>query len=154
MKYVMVCLGNICRSPLAAGILKSKLKEIGSDSIVESRGFEPYHNGDTADFRAKRVAEKNGIDISSHRAQLFRADDFDNFDQIFVMDRNNYSDVASMSRNEKDMEKVEFIMNMSRPGTDTVVPDPYYGIDEGFSKVFEMLSEAADAIIEKYEKKK
>jgi len=153
MKYLMVCLGNICRSPLAAGILKSKLSEINSESIVESRGFEPYHNGDRADYRAQRVAEKNGIDISSHQAQLFQVADFDNFDRIFVMDRNNYSDVAAVSRNEDDMKKVDFIMNMSMPKTNTVVPDPYYGIDEGFSKVFQMLNEACDAIVETYEKK-
>jgi protein-tyrosine phosphatase len=153
MKYLMVCLGNICRSPLAAGILKSKLSKINSDSVVESRGFEPYHNGDRADYRAQRVAEKNGIDISSHQAQLFQVADFDNFDRIFVMDRNNYSDVAAVSRNEDDMKKVDFIMNMSMPQTNTVVPDPYYGIDEGFTKVFQMLNEACDAILEIYEKK-
>jgi protein-tyrosine phosphatase len=153
MKYLMVCLGNICRSPLAAGILKSKLSKINSDSVVESRGFEPYHNGDRADYRAQRVAEKNGIDISSHQAQLFQVADFDNFDRIFVMDRNNYSDVAAVSRNEDDMKKVDFIMNMSMPQTNTVVPDPYYGIDEGFTKVFQMLNEACDAIVETYEKK-
>ena len=152
MKYLMVCLGNICRSPLAAGILKSKLSAIGSESIVESRGFEPYHNGDRADYRAQRVAEKNGIDISSHQAQLFQVSDFDKFDRIFVMDRTNYNDVSAMARSKEDMEKVDFVMNVSRPGTNTVVPDPYYGIDEGFSKVYQMLSEASDAIINTYEK--
>jgi len=153
MKYLMVCLGNICRSPLAAGILRKKLQETGSDSTVESRGFEPYHNGDFPDARAQKVATKNGIDISKHQAQLFQSSDFDKFDLILVMDRNNYSDVSTMVRNEEDMKKVEFLMNISRPKTNTVVPDPYYGIDEGFSKVYKMLDEATDAIIEKYEKK-
>jgi protein-tyrosine phosphatase len=153
MKYLIVCLGNICRSPLAAGILKNKLKTIGSDSVVESRGFEPYHNGDSPDARAQKIAAKNGIDISTHQAQLFQSTDFDKFDKIFVMDRNNYSDVSSMARNDDDLKKVDFIMNMSRPNTNTVVPDPYYGIDEGFSKVFQMLNEATEAIIEKFEKK-
>ncbi len=148
----MVCLGNICRSPLAAGILNKKLNEIGSSSTVESRGFEPYHNGDFPDARALKIAQKNGVDISKHQAQLFQSSDFDKFDIILVMDRNNYSDVASMARNENDMKKVHFIMNFSMPGTNTVVPDPYYGIDEGFSKVFRMLDEATDAIIEKFEK--
>lgn len=153
MKYLMVCLGNICRSPLAAGILKHKLKSIGSESVVESRGFEPYHNGDFPDARAQKIAAKNGIDISTHQAQLFQSSDFDKFDKIFVMDRSNYTDVSSMARNEEDIKKVDFIMNMSRPNTNTVVPDPYYGIDEGFSKVFTMLDEATEAIVEKFEKK-
>jgi protein-tyrosine phosphatase len=152
MKYLMVCLGNICRSPLAAGILKNKLTESGSNSIVESRGFEPYHNGDYADARAQKTAKKHNLDISKHRASLFQAADFDNFDMIFVMDRNNYADVASMARTPEDMKKVDFLMNVSRPGTNTVVPDPYYGVDENFTKVFTMLNEAADAILEKYEK--
>jgi len=152
MKYLMVCLGNICRSPLAAGILQKKLKESGSNSTVESRGFEPYHNGDHADARAQKTALKHGIDISKHQAQLFQHSDFEKFDVILVMDRSNYSDVASMARNDDEMKKVDFIMNSSRPGTNTVVPDPYYGIDEGFSKVYQMLDEATDAIIAKYEK--
>ncbi len=153
MKYLMVCLGNICRSPLAAGILKNKLEAAGSDSVVESRGFEPYHNGDYADARAQKIARKNNIDISKHRATLFQSGDFDKFDKIFVMDRGNFSDVAAMARNKNDLQKIDYLMNVSRPGTNTVVPDPYYGVDENFSQVFEMLSEAADAIIEKYEKK-
>jgi protein-tyrosine phosphatase len=153
MKYLMVCLGNICRSPLAAGILRHKLEKMGSNSIVESRGFEPYHNGDTADARAQRIATKNGIDISRHIAKLFQRSDFDEFDKIFVMDRNNLSDVASMARNDHDMKKVDFIMNSSRPGTNTVVPDPYYGVDENFAKVYEFLDEATDAIIQKFEEK-
>jgi protein-tyrosine phosphatase len=151
MKYLMVCLGNICRSPLAQGILKQKLSQIGSSSVVESRGFEPYHIGDNPDARAQRVAAKNNIDISNHQSNLFQSTDFDKFDRIFVMDHNNFTDVAGMARNAEDMKKVEYIMNVSRPGSNTVVPDPYYGIDEGFSKVFEMLSEACDAIIVKYE---
>lgn len=153
MKYLMVCLGNICRSPLAAGILKDRLQKIDSDSVVESRGFEPYHNGDRADARAQKIATKHNIDISSHQAQLFQSSDFDKFDVIFVMDRSNYADVASMARNDEDMKKVDYIMNASRPNTNTVVPDPYYGIEGGFSMVYEMLEEAADGIIKKYEKK-
>ncbi len=153
MKYLMVCLGNICRSPIAAGILKSKLKSIGSDSVVESRGFEPYHNGDRADARAQKIASKNNIDISDHQAQLFQTTDFDKFDMIFVMDRNNYDDVISMARNENDVKKIDYIMNASRPNTNTVVPDPYYGIEGGFSMVFDMLDEACNGIIEKFEKK-
>jgi len=152
MKYLMVCFGNICRSPLAEGILKKKLKEIGRDSIVNSRGFEPYHNGDSADLRARKVAEKHGINISQHRAVLFKPSDFDEYDLIFVMDNYNYSDVVSMARDENDLKKIELIMNVSRIGQNVIVPDPYYVGEKGFEEVFDMLSEASDAIIDKYEK--
>lgn len=153
MKYLMICLGNICRSPLAEGVLRDKLEKIGSNSIVESRGFETYHDGDIADYRAQKTAQKHNIDLSKHRGSLFQTADFDNFDMIYVMDKNNYSDVASMARTPEDMKKVDFLMNASRPGTDTVVVDPYYGVDENFDEVYEMIDEAADAIIKKHEKK-
>lgn len=152
MRYLMVCLGNICRSPLAEGILSKKLNEIDSDSTVNSRGFEPYHNGDSADSRAVKVAKKNDIDISKHKAVLFKPTDFDEYDKIFVMDNSNYADVVSMARDENDLKKVELIMNVSRIGQNVVVPDPYYGGEKGFEEVFNMLNEASDAIIEKYER--
>ncbi len=142
MRYLMVCLGNICRSPLAVGILKKKLEVTGSSSTVESRGFEPYHNGDPPDARTLKVANKNNLNISSHKAKLFKNEDFDNFDLIFVMDRNNYKDVEYMARSPEDMKKVDYIMNVSRAGTNTPVPDPYYGVDEGFTIVYNMLDEA------------
>lgn len=152
MKYLMVCLGNICRSPMAEGILKKELEMIGSNSSVESRGFEPYHNGDYADKRAIETAAKNGVDISKHRAKLFAPQDFDNFDIIYVMDRSNYSDVVGMARNKEDLKKVQFIMNVPLPGSDAVIPDPYYGGGEGFEKAWKMLKQASEAILNTYEK--
>lgn len=154
MKYLMVCLGNICRSPLATGLLRKKLKQIGSQSIVESRGFEPYHIGEPADPRTIQIAKKNGIDISDHRASLFQPSDFDKFDIIFVMDYNNYENVRLMARKPEDMEKVQYIMNVSRPNSNMHVPDPYYGVDENFQYIYNLLDEATDAIIQKYEKNK
>lgn len=148
----MVCLGNICRSPLAEGILKSKLSEIKSNSLVESRGFEPFHAGDEADPRSIKIASRNGLDISMHKAKLFSVEDFDNFDKIFVMDYRNFSDVATVARDEKDLEKVDLLLNMAFPNSNKVVPDPYYGGIDGFQKVWELIEKACNAIIEVYER--
>jgi protein-tyrosine phosphatase len=152
MKYLMVCLGNICRSPLAEGILKHKLQKINSTSVVESRGFEPYHEGDFADKRAQFIAQNFGVDLSKHKSKLFSIEDFDNFDFIFVMDKNNYQHVSEVARNKADLEKVDYIMNVLFPGENIEVPDPYYGENEGFLHVWKMLSEACDSIVEKFEK--
>lgn len=150
----MICLGNICRSPLAAGLLRKKLKAIGSDSIVESRGFEPYHIGERADHRAIKTAKKNGIDISDHRASLFQPSDFEKFDLIFIMDHNIFKNVSLMAQKNEHMQKVHYIMNISRPGSNMEVPDPYYQEEEKFQYIYNLLDEATNAIIEKYEKNK
>lgn len=147
----MVCLGNICRSPMAEVILKDKLKKINSKSIVESRGFVPFHQGDFADSRAQQTARQKGIDLSKHKASLFKVTDFDNFDKIFVMDQQNYSDVASIARNENDLKKVELLLNIVEPGKNKIVPDPYYGGNEGFVKVWDMIDNACEIIVEKFE---
>jgi len=151
MKYLMVCLGNICRSPMAEVILKNKLKNIKSNSIVESRGFVPFHEGDFADSRAQQTAKSNGIDLTYHRASLFNVSDFDNFDKIYVMDQQNYSDVASVARNENDLKKVELLLNVVEPGKNKIVPDPYYGGNEGFFKVWDMIDKACEIIVENFE---
>lgn len=147
-KILMVCLGNICRSPLAEGIMRKKLNDHNINAEVDSCGFESFHTGDRPDQRGIEVAQKNGIDISGHRARLFRVADFDEFDHIFVMDQRNYSDVASVARNQRDMEKVDFIMNMAYPASNTPVPDPYFGGRADFRKTWEMLDEATDRIID------
>lgn len=149
MKVLMVCLGNICRSPLAAGILKSKFSSLGLEGTVDSAGFEPYHIGDNADPRALEVAKRHGIDLSSHKARLFRKDDFDNFDKIYVMDDLNYRDVRFMARNEADMKKVDYILNVLNPKSNEKVPDPYYGGNYKFEEVFDMLEKACSVIAEK-----
>ncbi len=147
----MVCLGNICRSPLAEGILKDKLKKIGSSSIVESRGFETYHEDDVADKRARFIAKIYEVDLSSHRAKLFTTEDFDKFDKIFIMDRDNYKQISEFARNDEDLNKVDYIMNELHPNENIEVPDPYYGENDGFLEVWNLLSNACEAIIQKYE---
>jgi protein-tyrosine phosphatase len=144
----MVCLGNICRSPLAMVILRDKFKKMKIEGEVASAGFEPYHNGDTADERAQTIAKQNGLDLSEHRARLFRKDDFDQFDRIYVMDNMNYNDVMFMARNDADKKKVDYIMNMVNPGKNEQIPDPYYGGVFKFKEVFELLEKACSKIAE------
>ena len=134
MKILMVCLGNICRSPLAEGIMRHKLMNNQIDASVESCGFESFHVGDKADRRAAQVAAENGVDLSGHRARTFKVSFFDEFDRIYVMDNKNFSDVASKARNSEDLKKVDYIMNMVYPGTNMAVPDPYYGGEGGVKK--------------------
>lgn len=148
----MVCLGNICRSPLACGILKQHLRKLRIDAEVDSAGFEPYHIGDEADERAQKVAGEHGIDLSAHRARLFRKEDFDNYDRIYVMDDTNYQDVMFMARSEADRKKVDYIMNVVNPGKNEAVPDPYYGGYFKFKEVYELLDQACLGISESIKK--
>ena len=147
-RILMVCLGNICRSPLAEGILKHRLEEEGIfDVEVDSCGFERYHLNDPPDYRSVEVAKKHGIDISHQRQRLFIYDDFEHFDKIYVMDSNNFSDVASVARTQEDLKKVSFITNILSPTQNRAVPDPYYGGKDGFEKVYSVLSDCVEEII-------
>lgn len=146
MKILMVCLGNICRSPLAEGIMKAKALKYNLDVEVDSAGTAAYHVGELPDPRSMEVAMKNGIDISDQRARKFTVADFDRFDKIFAMDSQNYSDLANLARNNEHLEKLELILNMSQPGKNLTVPDPYYGGKDGFDNVFAMLDQACEVV--------
>jgi protein-tyrosine phosphatase len=146
MKILMVCLGNICRSPLAEGIMKAKAKKYNLDMEVDSAGTAAYHTGELPDSRSMEVAAKNGIDLSDQRARKFQATDFDRFDKIFAMDRYNFSDLAAKARNGNDSGKIEMILNKTNPGENRDVPDPYYGGKDGFDNVYKMLDEACEVI--------
>lgn len=149
MKILMVCLGNICRSPLAEGILKHK---VGSrDILVDSAGTSSYHAGENPDERSIRVAHKYHIDISDQRSRPFERDDFDIFDLIFVMDSSNYQNVIKLTDKEEHKNKVQLILNMVDPGSNEAVPDPYYDVENGFQLVYNMLDEACNVIISKYD---
>ncbi|MBW6492107.1 MAG: low molecular weight phosphotyrosine protein phosphatase [Lentimicrobium sp.] len=148
VRILMVCLGNICRSPLAEGIMRKKLSENHIEAEVDSCGFESFHTGDPPDPRSVEIAAEFGIDISMLKSRLFKTKDFDEFDRIFVMDNNNYALVASRARNKEDLSKVDLIMNVLNPVSGAQVPDPYYGGDSGFLKVYKMLDQATDRIIE------
>jgi len=145
-KILMVCLGNICRSPLAEGILKSKLP---NNFIVDSAGTANYHVGRSPDKRSIAVATKHGLDISNLSGRQFNSSDFDVFDMIYVMDESNFMNVVKLAKNDNDLAKVTLILNEVHPNMNYEVPDPYYGGDHGFENVYQMLDEACDIIVKK-----
>ncbi len=140
MRILMVCLGNICRSPLAHGILEHMATEQGLDWEVDSAGTGNWHVGEGPDRRSTRTAREHGIDISKQVCRQFDVGDFDEFDYIFVMDKNNLSDVLAKARNQQDKEKVKLLLG------DKIVPDPYYD-DNQFEPVFKMIEEGCRVII-------
>jgi protein-tyrosine phosphatase len=142
-KILMVCLGNICRSPLAEGIMRSKLS---NDFIVDSAGTGGWHSGELPDKRSISTAKNRGLDITSQRARQFKISDFNTFDYIYVMDNSNYKDVMALAPNEEAKSKVKLILNELFPNENVDVPDPYYGGQDGFENVFNMLNEACDVI--------
>lgn len=147
VKVLMVCLGNICRSPLAEGILASKLPK--KKFIIDSAGTGDWHIGKQPDERAIKEALKNNIDISLQKGKLFRRSDFSDFDYIYVMDNSNYRDVIALAKNEEEKNKVKLILNELFPGENVDVPDPYYGLQNGFKTVYKMLDEACEVIANK-----
>lgn len=148
MKVLMVCLGNICRSPLAEGILQKKASDKQMDAVVDSAGTAAYHTGESPDIRSQEVAKKHGIDISGQRARQFQVSDFDEFDRIFAMDQHNFNDITALARTREDLNKVQLIRDMTSPGQRLGVPDPYYGGRDGFQKVYNMLDACCEAILE------
>lgn len=146
-RVLMVCLGNICRSPLAEGILKSKVDT--TQIVIDSAGTGNYHIGKLPDSRSIKTAKNHGIDITDQRCRQFTVDDFDAFDVIYVMDNSNKRNVLSLARNENDVQKVKMIMNELFPDENVDVPDPYTGGLYGFENVYQMLDKACDIIVEK-----
>lgn len=146
-KILMVCLGNICRSPMAEGILKHELAQRGLVARVDSAGTSGWHQGELPDERAIETCRRYGIDITDQRSRPFEAEDFDRFDLIYAMDQDNFRNILRMTNYEDHREKVHLIMNTVKPGANQSVPDPYYGGDSGFEKVYNMLKQAAEAII-------
>ena len=142
-KILMVCLGNICRSPLAEGIMRAKLSK---DFIVDSAGTGGWHAGELPDKRSISTAKNRGLDITSQRARQLKISDFDTFDYIYVMDNSNYKDVMALAPNDEAKSKVKLILNELFPNENVDVPDPYYGGQDGFENVFDMLNEACDVI--------
>lgn len=141
MKLLMVCLGNICRSPLAHGIMEHIVKEKGLDWEVDSAGTGNWHIGSAPDRRSIAVAKNYGVDISKQCCRQFDVSDFDEFDRIFVMDKMNLRDVLAQARNEEDRNKVRLLLNTE------VVPDPYYE-DDQFDPVYQMVEKGCRRILE------
>lgn len=149
-KILMVCLGNICRSPLAEGILQSKLSS--QSFFVDSAGTAGYHIGELPDKRSIEVANKYGINITNQRSRKFIKSDFEKFDLIFAMDESNYNNIVSLTDDYNEIQKVKMILNESFPNENRSVPDPYYGGDQGFENVYRMLDEACSIVASKLEK--
>jgi protein-tyrosine phosphatase len=150
-KVLMVCLGNICRSPMAEGIFTEVFNQRNIDVQFDSAGTAAYHVSEPPDDRAQAELQKNGIDISHQRAQKFILKHFEEYDLIFAMDHSNFSDIVYLAKEEKHRNKVELVMNLAYPNKNITVPDPYYGGDEGFSQVYAMLYEAAQKLADKWE---
>jgi len=147
VKILMVCLGNICRSPLAEGLLAAKLPK--DRFFVDSAGTGSYHVGKQPDQRSVLTAKKNGLDITYQKARQFTARDFDEFDYIYVMDNTNFDDVIELAKSEDHKKKVQLILNELFPGDNVDVPDPYYGLQNGFDMVFDMLNETCEILSKK-----
>jgi len=145
MKLLFVCLGNICRSPLAEGVMKHKIEELGYDFEVDSAGTSNWHVGEPPDSRGIIVASNHGIDISKQRARQFEINDFDSFDYIIAMDKSNYTNLLNLARHSNDSKKIKLYMNLAYTDNKMDVPDPYY--DNRFEEVFELLNEATGKII-------
>lgn len=147
MKVLMVCLGNICRSPLAHGILQNKIDQQGLDWEVDSCGTSGFHNGELPDSRSIEVASQNGLDITDQRSRQLQYKDLDHFDLIIAMDSSNYSDIIKLCATEEQKKKVKLLLNYRFPRENRAVPDPYY--HGSFSAVYEMVEQACEELIKK-----
>ena len=148
MKVLMVCLGNICRSPIAHGIMQSRIDTHNLDWEVDSAGTSSWHIGEQPDHRSIDIAHRNGIDISGQRARQFTASDLVYYDIIYVMDSSNYQNVRLLDRTNSHTHKIKLILNYVYLEENRAVPDPYY--DNNFQQVYQMLEQAVDKIIEEY----
>jgi protein-tyrosine phosphatase len=150
MKILMVCLGNICRSPLAEGILQEKAFRAGLNWSVESAGTNGYHNGEAPHSLSQKVARINGIDISHQRSRRFVTADFEVYDRIYVMAGDVTDDIKRITGKKFDPSKITLLMKEVYPDREMDVPDPWYGPEEGYHEVFQLIDKACEAIIKKH----
>ena len=146
MRILMVCLGNICRSPMAEGIMRFRAEEAGIDLETDSAGTANYHVGEEPDHRAVRYMKSRGIDISNLRGRQFHRRDFEYFDRIYVMDASNFQNVMKLAESDEHRAKVKMILDEVYPGEQRPVPDPWFGDMSDFEAVYDMLDEAARQI--------
>lgn len=150
MKVLMVCLGNICRSPLAEGILQDKAFRSGLKWSINSAGTNGYHTGEAPHHFSQKVAKLNGIDISQQRSTKFTANDFELYDKIYVLAADVLDEVKKIAGKKFDPSKIDFLMNELHPGQNLDVPDPWYGTEPGYHEAYSLINKACDAIIAKY----
>lgn len=146
----MVCLGNICRSPLAEGIMQQKATEAGLNWQVDSAGTGDWHIGQPPHNLSQKIARHYGIDISLQKGRQFCKEDLDRYDQIFFMDENNLKDAKRMAGNKWDTSKTGLMLNECYPASNQSVPDPYLGEEKDYHEVFQLLSDACDAYIKRF----
>ena len=147
MKILMVCLGNICRSPLAEGILQHKAKKAGLNWTIESAGTNNYHTGEAPHHLSQKVARLNGIDICHQKARQFVKEDFDRFDKIYAMANDVVDDIKKIAKEKFDARKVDLFLNELHPGKNKNVPDPWYGTEPGYHEVYKLIDETCERII-------
>lgn len=150
MKILMVCLGNICRSPIAEGLMRQKITAAGLDWEVASAGTESYHVGSAPHRHSQDICNKYGVDIRQQRAQQFSAADFERYDKIYALAGDVYKEIERIGGKKADMSKVDLLLNELTPGRNESVPDPYYGGAEGYIFVYDIINSACEAIINKY----
>jgi len=149
MKILMVCLGNICRSPLAEGILQDKVSKAGLDWIVDSAGTNGYHTGEPPHHLSIKVALQNGIDISKQRSRKFVAEDFERYDKIYAMACDVMDDMKKIAKNKFDANKTDLLLNELFPQQNLEVPDPWYGPEKGYHEAFELIDKVCEAIVKR-----
>lgn len=150
MKILMVCLGNICRSPLAEGILQKKIDEAGLPWEVDSAGTNGLHNGESPHHLSQKTARLHGIDISRQRSRRFVKEDFDRFDKIYAMAADVVEEMEWIAKDKFNIKKVDLLLNELYPGQNRDVPDPWYGAEAGYHKVFDMIEKACEALLQKH----
>jgi len=150
MKVLMVCLGNICRSPLAEGLLRKKVRENDLNWTIDSAGTNGYHTGEAPHHLSQKVAKCNGIDISEQISRRFIAKDLEQYDIIYVMAEDVYNDVKNITGDAFDENKIKFFLDELHPGKNLDVPDPWYGDENGYHDVYKIINETCDAIIKNY----
>jgi protein-tyrosine phosphatase len=149
-KVLFVCLGNICRSPMAHGIFRDKIRKYKLDVVTDSAGTSGFHMNEPPDFRAISTLRAKGIEILDLRSRIITSEDFDEFDFIFTMDSNNQKDVLKMARNHQSAVLPEMVMNVAHPDQNISVPDPYYDDHQGFEHVYSMLDEALEILAKRF----
>ena len=150
MRILMVCLGNICRSPIAEGVLSNKANEKGLDWIVDSAGTESYHVGEMPHKLSQKVCVAHGIDITAQRARQFKVADFQHYDIIYAMATDVYEEIRRLGGNKANMNKVHLFLNELHEGKNESVPDPYYGVEDDYRNVFKLINETCNVIVSKY----
>lgn len=151
MRVLMVCLGNICRSPIAEGVLQHKAHANGLDWQVDSAGTESYHVGSAPHKHSQSICRRKGIDITQQRARQFNKEDFERYDKIYALAKDVYDEIERIGSPAADMSKVDLLLNELNPGENQSVPDPYYGGADGYIFVYDIIDQACNAIIKKYQ---